>query len=199
MEYLIKNIKNIELKDILYFYDNIYNYKKNKINKLVNDKNKIQSIEGEILLSKLLKKSYNLDYRDIKFEVNNNEKPLIINKDISFNISHSFDYVITCISNKNIGVDIEKIRKTNLNTINQFATAKEKKYILSSKHNIEKRLFTIYTLKEAYIKCKGNRINDISNIEFIIDNSIIKCSDNSINIVLISNIRDYIIAIIEEK
>ena len=198
MKYLIKNIDNIKLKDLKHFYNNIYLYKRKKINNLKNDKNKILSIEGEMLLDKLLKKYYNLNYNDINFKVNKNGKPFINNKNIYFNISHSNEHVITCVSNKKIGVDIEKIRMVNLNIINQFATENEKEYILSTNKEIEKRLFTVYCLKEAYIKYKGLILNNIKDIEFIFNKNEILCSDNNVNIKII-NINNNIIAIIEEK
>ena len=199
MEYLVKNVANLKLNDILYFYNNIYDYKKNKIDKYINDKSKILSIEGEILLDTLLKDNYSIDYKDIEIKVNNNGKPLITNNNIFFNISHSFDYVITCISNNSIGVDIEKIRKTNINVIDQFATNKEKEYILSTNFDREKRLFSIYTLKEAYIKCKGLSLKNIKDVEFIIDNEKILCSDNTVEGKIITDIKNYIIALVEEK
>ena len=199
MKYLIRNIKDINKNEIDRFYDNIYLYKKEKLDKCKTNNKKILSIQGEILLKELLKNIYNLDYKDIYFIINKNGKPFINNKNIYFNISHTNSYVITCISDKNIGVDIERIRKTNINSINQFASNNEKKYILSKKNNIYKRLFTIYTLKEAYIKSKGLSLNNIKDIEFTIDNEIVLCNDNTVNIELINIIKNHVIAIIQEK
>ena len=57
---------------------------------------------------------------------------------IYYNISYSYDYVICIISNKEIGIDIEKIRKTNINTKKIFATKIEQNYknIICSDNNI---------------------------------------------------------------
>lgn len=198
MEYKIININDINKAEILNFYNNINSSKKIKIDKIRNKKRKIQSVLGEYLLKELLK-IYNISYSNINYIYNEEGKPYIKDYNIYFNISHSHDYVITVISNKEIGVDIEKIRKTNISIINRICTNKEKEYVLSSNIDIEKRLFEIFTLKEAYFKMKGLNLNNLKSVEFIISNNNVTCNDNSINIKLLHIINDYIISIIEKK
>ena len=198
MKYKIININDINKAEILIFYNNINSSKKIKIDKIRNKKRKIQSVLGEYLLKELLK-IYNISYSNINYIYNEEGKPYIKDYNIYFNISHSHDYVITVISNKEIGVDIEKIRKTNISIINRICTNKEKEYVLSSNIDIEKRLFEIFTLKEAYFKMKGLNLNNLKSVEFIISNNNVTCNDNSINIKLLHIINDYIISIIEKK
>ena len=112
-------------------------------------------------------------------------------------ICHSFNYVITIISDKEIGIDIEKIRKTPVNVINQFATKKEKEYILSS-NNINEKIFEIYTLKEAYFKMLGKNLNDILSVEFRISKDKVICSDKNVNAGFIKDIDGYIISYCEK-
>lgn len=197
---LIYKIKknNYNYVYLKYFYKFIYQEKKDKIKKYKKKMRKIQAITGEILLKNLLKKHYKIDYKDLTFYLNKYNKPYIKNKNIYFNISHSYNYVAVAISNKEIGIDIEKIRPTNINTINYFATDNEIKYILEDKTKITRRLFTIYTLKEAYFKMKGTNLDNIKDIEFNFKDNKIICSDSNIKIKLINN-KKYIMAIIEKK
>lgn len=200
MKYIIENINTYSDEDYLKIYQKINLQKKEKIDKLKNIDDKKRSLLGEHCLVKLLKEYYNINYKKISFYTNEYGKPYIQNNNIFFNISHSNDYVIVAISSKEIGVDIEKIRDTNLNTINQFATPKEKEYVLSSDNNCYSKLFEIYTLKEAYIKMKGKNMNEVKNIEFEIKNNLAICSDSSINTFLFNNIKKgYIISICEKK
>ena len=143
-KYLYSNVNDYSKKDISNFYNHIYQEKKERVSKYLNKDKYKSSIIGEILLHNLLEKE-NIKYEEQQFIINEYGKPYINNKRLFFNISHSYDYVITIISDKEIGIDIEKIRKTNLNTIDIFATQKEKEYILSSENDIYKRLFQIYT------------------------------------------------------
>ena len=198
MQLLIKNINTFNNNTINLFYNEIYYNKKNNIDKILNIKKKKQSIIGEFLLKKLLKKNYNINYKDLKFKINKYGKPFILDMNIYYNISHSHDYVITAISKNKIGIDIEKIRKTNIKNIYQFSTKNELDYILSSKKNIEKRLFKIYTLKESYFKMKGTNLNNIKNVEFTINKNEIICSDKNVKVKIINIINNYIIAICEE-
>ena len=193
MEYLIRNINNVSKEQLNSFYKEIPILKKEKIDKYKNENTKIRSIVGELLLKELLSNK-NVKYSNISYYINDYGKPYLKNEKYFFNISHSYDYVITSISTKEIGIDIEKVRKSLVKTINQFATNNEKEYILSSKDNIEERLFEIYTLKEAYFKMKGTNLNHILEIEFIINNNKIICSDKSVEVGFIKDIKNYIIA-----
>jgi 4'-phosphopantetheinyl transferase len=196
MKYSIKNIYDFPI-DVLYnFYNKIPEIKRNKIDKLKNINTKKCSIIGELLLNDLINDEV---YNKVDYYFNEYGKPYFKNTDLFFNISHSFDYVITAISEKEIGIDIEKIRKTPINVINQFATGNEKKYILSSSSNIEERIFKIYTLKEAYVKMLGTNMNDVFQIEFEIINNNVSCSDNNVKVGFIDDIEGYIIAYCERK
>ena len=198
MDYIIKSINDFDINDIKQFYNKIPKIKKEKIDKYKINDAKSRSIVGEILLEELLSRK-NIIYNNIDYYINDEGKPYIKDNNLFFNIRHSENYVITVISEKEIGVDIEKIRKVPLNTIRQFATENEKKYILSSNSNIEERLFKIYTLKEAYFKMKGENLNHILEVEFKIDNNIIYCSDNNIIANFINDIDGYIISYCEKK
>ena len=198
MKYLIDNINNIDENKIKYFFNTIPKNKQDKINKLINNDEKKRSIVGELLLSKLLQKN-NINYDNINYYYNTYNKPYIQDCNIFFNISHSNDFVITIISNKEIGIDIEKIKKTNIKIIDKFATSKEKEYILSSKNDIEKRLFQIFTLKEAYFKRYGLGLNRVLDVEFIIKNNKVSCSDKSVKVGFINDIDNYIISYCIDK
>lgn len=198
MRYIIKNIKDYNFYELSSFYKIIPKYKADKIKCLVKENSRISSIIGEILLKDLLD-YHNLCYNDLVYYTNFYGKPYIKNCKFFYNISHSFDYVITIISKKEIGVDIEKIRKTSLNSINYFATKSEKMYILSSDCDVYERIFKIYTLKEAYFKMIGSNLDNILSVEFVIDGNDVFCSDNTVNAGFISDINEYIIAYCERK
>ena len=187
---LIKNIS--ELKKYKEQKRIIKKNKLNIINKIKNKKNKQQTILGEILLIEGLKKFYNIDYQNIDITYNKNGKPYILNSNIYYNISHSNDYVVCIFSNKEIGIDIEKIIKPNDNIIKNILTEEEQNY---SKTNLN--FFEIFTLKEAYIKCLGNKIFDFKNIELVFNNKPI-CKDTSVKSkqLIIDN---YIISIVEKR
>ena len=198
MKYIISNIENYSDKEIDSFYTKMHIAKKNKIAKYKSMIRKKQSIVGDILLKKLLN-DYKIDYNNVDYVFNENGKPYLKDINLYYNISHSYNYVVIAVSKKEIGIDIEKIRKTNINSIDYFATEKEKEYILSSKEGIEKRLFQIYSLKEAYIKMYGNKLNNLKNIEFKMINNHVICNDPNIKIGFINDLNGYIITYCKKK
>ena len=188
MHYLVQNINDVNDEEINNFYPKINENKKNRIDKFKSLKRKKESIIGEMLLSVLLKKYYNLSYEDLSFYYNENGKAFIKNKEIYFNISHSHDYVCTVISNNVCGIDIEKLRSINLNTLNYFTNKEEKEYILSNNEEMIKRYFEIYTLKEAYLKMRGKNISNINDVV-----------DKNTTLITTLNYEDYIITICEKN
>lgn len=172
MKYLIKIIDKIDNKALM--------------------KQKRKNI-SRILLKDLLYSNYGI----INYKLFTNEygKYFIKDKNIFFSVSYSYQCVVCVVDDYEIGIDVEKIRKTNINTINLFATDNEKMYILED--DTYKRLFEIFTLKEAYFKMLGTDLSEMKKIEFRINNDTISCSDNSV-ICEIIYVRDYIISIVKK-
>ena len=199
MMYNFKNINDFDSESVDKFYNKIYPSKKKRIAKYCKKERYLSAVVGEILLAKLLEDIYKIDYSSLEFEINTYGKPYLKQQGIYFNISHSYNMVIVAVADKEIGVDIEKIRNTSYETANIFATEKEQRYISSSKHNILKRLFEIYTLKEAYFKCLGTNLDNLKSVEFQINNGQVFCSDNSVKVKLLNNVDGYVGAIVSKK
>ena len=189
------NINNYSLKEYINYYNELSDYDKNKIDKLIITRKK-QSILARILLKNILKNKYNINYKDMIIKYNKYGKPFIDN--ISFNISHSHDYVIVATSNKNIGIDIEMIRDYNPTSMNLFCTDNEIKYI-NNNQNKKLAYWKIYTLKEAYFKMLGTNLSNMKNVEFNILKNKITCVNNeNLKIFVSTDINNYIFSIIYE-
>ncbi len=198
MEYRIKKRTDFYTSKLETMFNSLPKSQKEKISRYKQEKRKQVSIIGAILLKELLK-NRQIKYENIEIYQNEYGKPYLKNHALYYNISHSFDYVITIISEKEIGIDIEKIRKTPKNTPRYFATPKEQEYIFSSKEKIEERIFQIYTLKEAYFKMQGTNLNHLLDVEFQIKGKEICCSDSSIQCGFIHDIKGYMIAYCQKK
>ena len=197
MKYLIKNINDVNDADINNFVLNSND--KLKYNKILNKKRKKQFIIGRMLLSELLITEYNKKYIDIPIIFNKNGKPYLKNNNIYFNISHSNDYVICAISDKNIGVDIEKIKSVNKNSVKFYAKEKEVEYICNNDIDFNRRAICIYSLKEAYYKMNGFDIKNMFKEEYIITQNNIICSDKNVICYSLNIIPNYIISIVIKK
>jgi len=74
---------------------------------------------------------------------------------VYYNISHTKGVIVCAVSNKPVGVDIERIKKFNHRIVERFFTQNEQNYILSMKENQNERFTEIWTMKEAYVKWLG--------------------------------------------
>lgn len=100
---------------------------------------------------------------DFNTEINYSEKGkpfFVFNPSLQFSISHTNEYIAIAFSEKPIGIDIEKERKSKLEIAYRFFHPKETEYLESIKDIKEQnKAFTkIWTVKESYVKCIGTGI-----------------------------------------
>ena len=75
---------------------------------------------------------------------------------ICFNLSHSGDYVICATAGKQVGCDIEVIKKAPRNVAERFFCRQEIVYLNSCHKELQdQEFFRIWTMKESYMKMTG--------------------------------------------
>jgi len=197
MHLLYGNINDYKWLDYENFSNLLPLLDKIKLQKLVKIEDQKLFLLSRYLLHQLFIEFYHKSYLDVKIYYNEFHKPLMC--DGYFNISHSNFYSVVVISDKKIGVDIEKIRPVDKNIISYFCTENEKKYIFSS-NDIQRSFWNIFCLKEAYVKMLGSTLLDFQTIEFQISPWQIKCA-NQLNLVIsiLDEVDGYVIAVIEEN
>lgn len=80
--------------------------------------------------------------------------------DISFNISHSGDYIACAISDSAVGIDIELLRDVYDHGVLEFLADEEQRYLKAiPEQNKCKEFFDIWTKKESYIKMIGKGLS----------------------------------------
>jgi len=72
-----------------------------------------------------------------------------------FNISHTREAIACAISDKQIGIDIERIKPFNKRIAEKFFTKNEQEYIFNKREDENVRFFEVWTRKEAYVKWLG--------------------------------------------
>ena len=119
------------------------------------------SLAGKVAIKKLLSNYYEINLKDIVIEKTILGKPYIqeLHKfGVSISISHSGKYLAVAFNTQGeIGIDIE-IRKTvEINNLLPVFSINEITYIRTCKSKLEKndRFYSLWTLKEAYLKAIG--------------------------------------------
>ncbi|MEG1572788.1 MAG: 4'-phosphopantetheinyl transferase superfamily protein [Bacteroidales bacterium] len=124
-------------------------------------------------LTHLLEEELHEKAENLYFAKHAQGKPyLISHPHIHFNISHSFDYIAIALSDKPVGIDIEKIRTRNYKPIlERYFAAEEQNYIFSLDPEKQNASFIqLWTLKECFLKYKGCGIaNNIEAYPLVID------------------------------
>ncbi len=72
-----------------------------------------------------------------------------------FNLTHAGDYAVLALSEEAVGVDVERIRPINWQKLStRFFHPREQRF-LQEAHDPVEQFFTVWTLKESYLKAEG--------------------------------------------
>ncbi len=137
-------------------YNKLSPERKEKTDKLIKKEDKLLSVGAELLRNyALFQNGINPDKTE--FVKNENGKPYIKGNGLYFNISHSGEYVICGVSDKEIGCDIQKITSINEKVIKKCLDQGEIKAL--EKETDKNKAFTkLWAKKESYVKATGKGI-----------------------------------------
>ncbi len=103
-----------------------------------------------------------------------NSKP-ILNSGLEFNLSHAADWVVVALAPHKVGIDVEYTSRKNdvLAIADRYFFGAEIEELFSfSKSEQRERFFDYWTLKEAYMKARGEGISlGLSNFGFSLANA----------------------------
>ena len=93
-----------------------------------------------------------------------NGKPYFAHTDtLFFSGSHTKNYCITVMAEKNIAVDIEQCRPKHFQSIAEYAFTETEQQWLAQSKAVEKDFFFLWTIKEADIKLRDGNIFSIKD------------------------------------
>ena len=143
------------------------------------------SLLGILMITKLVKEKFSLEPNEITFNISEKGKPYIPGLNFHFNISHSGQWVVVSISSTETGIDVEQIKKPNLKLATRYFSEEEKQWLFSKTlKGQEKYFYTLWTLKESYLKLLGKGLTKSLSSFTIIDTDLefkLKDNDTGIN------------------
>lgn len=92
-------------------------------------------------------------------------KPYAAGCDINFSIAHSGEYIVAAVSENPVGIDIEKIRDRDYQKIAERYYNRDE--IVEVREKGLTHFYTLWTMKEAYGKLKGNLMNGMKSLKDI--------------------------------
>ena len=155
---LVKVNSPIDENTFQYLLKYVQSEKQERVLKQKIKQNADNMLIGEILARTVIKKTFDIDIAKQKFAYTEYGKPYLLNfPDVHFNISHSGEYVACAVSDRPIGVDIQKIGEYNSDVAKRVCNVKELKQIEDSLDKASE--FTkLWTQKEAVLKMHGTGI-----------------------------------------
>ncbi|MBQ4119236.1 MAG: 4'-phosphopantetheinyl transferase superfamily protein [Clostridia bacterium] len=99
----------------------------------------------------------NIEKSELILSKGNHGKPYFENlPDFHFNISHSGNFQVIAISNRPIGIDVERLKSVNPNVAKRFC---KDEYGYITECDSDYRFIEIWTKKEAYLKYLGEGLH----------------------------------------
>ena len=147
---------------------------------------KKRAVAGEMLARLALADWCQVEPRSISFGRGEHGKPFAEGLDAQFNISHSDDFVVCAVSDRPVGIDIEKIRPVDLKISKKICTPDELyslfghipdegEFVRTDNENLLNRFFRMWTKKEARGKFLGKGLlfgeTDVVCNEFFVDDA----------------------------
>ncbi len=133
---------------------------------------KLMSTLAYTCFADTLQEATGVNISQISITENEHGKPIITDRDLHFNISHSKNAVMCALSDKSIGVDIEHITQKRDSIIKKCFTDTEAAWVRT-----DEDFFRIWTLKESYLKATGTGIiSPLTRLSFTLGDKIV-CHD----------------------
>ncbi len=136
------------------------------------ERDRHRDLIARALVRTCLSQYANVDPECWRFERGEHGKPQVAEPsiDLNFNLSHSHNWVACAIARKPVGVDIEYCGRPNdvLAIAERYFSATESRALFAlPEHAQRERFFDYWTLKEAYMKARGEGISlGLGNFSF---------------------------------
>lgn len=111
---------------------------------------------AEVLLRCMISVRWDVPYSDIALQTGPYGKPFIANvPGCEFSLSHTNNALAVALSDKPVGVDVEKVRDMDMAISEKVFSEAEKTWLLETPEDQNRRFFELWTKKEALVKYIG--------------------------------------------
>ena len=157
--YAVKLSENVGRETVARLLPFVDREKQDRILRFYRWEDSLRGLYADLLIRHIIINKTNLKNEDISFSKNEYGKPFLNEKsDFHFNLSHSGDWVVCAVDNKPVGIDVEALSPIDLDISEHYFSPDEHKDLLSKDDKIA-YFFTLWTLKESYIKIVGKGLS----------------------------------------
>lgn len=123
------------------------------------EQGKRECVAAYLLLKRALREEYGIEDNPILAEREGGKPYIVGREDVHFNLSHCREAAVCAVSNREVGVDVERIRPYN-DDLARYVLNDEEYSIVKSSDNPALEFTKFWTMKEALLKLTGEGIRD---------------------------------------
>lgn len=130
-----------------------------RIQRFYRMEDRLRGLVADILIRSIIIPKTGLKNNGIEFYTNDYGKPFLKGKvDFQFNLSHSGIWVVAAVDTQPIGIDVENIQTIDLDISKNYYSPDEHRELMSKEDKFS-YFFTLWSLKESYIKIVGKGLS----------------------------------------
>lgn len=140
------------------FYEELPEERQERIRHMKNPVLAKKKILTGHFLQVILQEETGIELRKQRYVYNEIGRPSLADRTVDFNLSDSGDYVVLAVSDRAVGIDIERRKKNHLTIAKRCFCPEEYEDIAAAggPEQQELRFRKYWTMKEAYVKCMGS-------------------------------------------
>ena len=120
---------------------------------------RLRGLIADILIRSIIIPKTGMENKEIEFYTNDYGKPFLKGKeDFHFNLSHSGIWVVGAVDDQPVGIDVENIQTIDLDISKNYYSPDEHRELMSKEDKFS-YFFTLWSLKESYIKIVGKGLS----------------------------------------
>ncbi|MGM9927652.1 MAG: 4'-phosphopantetheinyl transferase family protein [Bacillus sp. (in: firmicutes)] len=144
---------------------------KERIQRYKRKEDKVRTLLAHTLSKMMLAKELHINPHQLQYRVNKYGKYELITYPLSFNMSHAHHFVVCAVSDKPVGIDIEKQQQRDFQLFTTvWSETERRQYDLCDQQSF----YRLWTAKESYVKYLGVGLNaSLAEISVRKDGSIV--------------------------
>jgi 4'-phosphopantetheinyl transferase len=133
--------------------------KKERLKRFYHREDTLRGLFADLLIRDVIMQKTGLNNEDISFTTNDYGKPFLKDRDdVQFNLSHSGVWVVGVIDHQIVGIDVERVQEIDLDISKNYFSPDEHEDLMSKGDKFD-YFFTLWALKESYIKILGKGLS----------------------------------------
>ena len=133
--------------------------KKERLKRFYHREDTLRGLFADLLSRHMIMQKTGLNNEEIFFTTNEYGKPFLKDReDLQFNLSHSGIWVVGVIDHQVVGIDVERIQEIDLDISKNYFSPDEHEDLMSKADKFD-YFFTLWALKESYIKILGKGLS----------------------------------------